>query len=250
MMVPSLFCLLLSTTVNASQVTIRDQSVQVVGDWENVDESTKAVIMVHQAIGDSSDWDFFSSHLKLAGFSALSISLTPSDSSPEGWLSTTQQIDAAIAWVTEQGFNYLALVGAGIGANLSMISAAENLNVDNLVILSPGLQYEGVHAENTIATYGDRPLFIAVSRQDPYAARSSIYFDVEARGLHHLEILTRAGHGTQMLTMAPSLSSEIISWLTNSHESIEVDLSIDSEINTGDTTPLEAPGNFLPLGLE
>jgi hypothetical protein len=206
--------------------------------------------MVHQALGDRGDWEFFSSHLKLAGFSTLAISLAPPEQSTEGWLSTRQQIDAAISWITEQDVDYLALVGAGLGANLSMISAAENLNVDNLVLLSPGLQYEGIHAENTLATYGERPLFIAVSRQDPYSARSSIYFDVEARGPHHLEILSRAGHGTQMLTMAPSLSSEIVSWLTHTHESIEVDLALDSEITTGDTTDLESNGNYLPLGFE
>ncbi len=242
--------LLFSSPVHATQITIGDRGARVVCEWEQSEDSSKGVIMVHQALGDSDDWDFFASHLKLAGFSTLAISLAPSEQSTEGWLGTAQQIDTAISWMTEQGIEYLAVVGAGLGANLSMISAAENLSVDNLVLLSPGLQYEGVHAEHTISTYGERPLFIAVSRQDPYSARSSIYFDVEARGLHHLEILTRAGHGTQMLTMAPSLSSEIVGWLTNSHDSIEVDLTLDSDITTGDTTALESNGNYLPLGLE
>ena len=245
-----LFLYLLSPPVSAEEVTITRGSTQVVGEWNQVEGSTQGVVMVHQALGSREDWDFLSSHLRLAGFNTLAISLTPTEQNRAGWVRTINQIDAATYWICEQGVEYLALVGAGLGANLSMINAEQNTRVDNLVLLSPGLQYEEIHVETTIGTYGERPLFIAVSRQDHYSARSSIYFDVEARGPHHLEILNRAGHGTQMLSMAPSLSSEIVSWLTNTHSSIEVDLSLDSEINTGDTTPLESTGNYLPFDLD
>jgi pimeloyl-ACP methyl ester carboxylesterase len=63
-----------------------------------------------------------------------------------------------------------AVIGASIGSNMALIAAANEPAIKTVVLLSPGLNYAGVTTEDRNVAYGERPILIAASAEDSYAA--------------------------------------------------------------------------------
>ena len=105
-----------------------------------------------------------------------------------------------------------AVVGASIGANMALRLGAERPDVVGVALLSPGLEYRGVTTADQLAVYGDRPLLLVASEDDPYSADSVRALAEVASGAT-VHIFDAAGHGTNMFAAAPELSGLIIGWL-------------------------------------
>ncbi|MEZ4515914.1 MAG: alpha/beta fold hydrolase [Chloroflexota bacterium] len=106
-----------------------------------------------------------------------------------------------------------AVVGASIGANMALTTAAGQPDIQTAVLLSPGLDYRGVTTEDQLAAYGDRPLFIVASSEDSYAASSSRTLAELGGASVQLEMFDGAGHGTAMFAREPGLNDLISEWL-------------------------------------
>lgn len=106
-----------------------------------------------------------------------------------------------------------AVVGASIGANVALATAAEQPAIQTAILLSPGLDYRGVTTADQLATYGDRPLLIVASNEDSYAADSSRTLAEQAGAAAQLTLYEGAGHGTQMFNREPDLVGLIVAWL-------------------------------------
>lgn len=126
--------------------------------------------------------------------------------------------DVGVAWAYFTGLEWVdaektAVIGASIGANLALRFAASQPKVQAVVLLSPGLDYRGVTTLDALARYGSRPLFIAASEEDGYAAESSMALAEQAGENGQLQMLAGAGHGTNMLDAEPELETAVIVWL-------------------------------------
>jgi len=66
-----------------------------------------------------------------------------------------------------------AVIGASIGANLALVTGADQPAIRTVILLSPGLDYRGVATEGPLEKYGPRPILIVASEEDVYAADSS-----------------------------------------------------------------------------
>lgn len=108
---------------------------------------------------------------------------------------------------------HMAVLRASIGANLALVSGADNSNVRTVVLLSPGLNYAGVEIRDPVLTYGERPVLIEASQEDTYAADSSNKLEEKALGETRLVIYQGAGHGLHMFEHEPGLVDLIIHWL-------------------------------------
>jgi pimeloyl-ACP methyl ester carboxylesterase len=108
-----------------------------------------------------------------------------------------------------------AVIGASIGANMALISGAEEPAIRTAILLSPGLDYRGVVTEEPVAAYGERPLLIVASEEDVYAADSSRTLTSLAKGKTQLEMYSGAGHGTRMFHAQPELADLILNWLAH-----------------------------------
>jgi dienelactone hydrolase len=106
-----------------------------------------------------------------------------------------------------------AIVGASIGANLALLTSAEQPAIRTVILLSPGLDYRGVATEGPLEMYGARPILIVASEEDTYAADSSRTMAGLAEGESRLEMYNGAGHGTRMFSAQPELSGLILTWL-------------------------------------
>lgn len=244
--------LCLAAPAAAADVTLTAADGQALAaDYGAVAGSTKGVVFVHQEERKSSDWRFLAERMNKAGFHTLAVDLRGHGGSvPDGadrpkltdddYQAMTADVEAAVAYLRNLGVSEISLVGASLGANLATQVAGRDPSIHNLVLLSPGLEIKGVSVAEAIKSYGDRPVLIAVSDDDTYAARSALLLDSEAAGKHHLEILTAAGNGAKMLNAAPTLESLIQGWLAGSWQSAPDPTG--STISTGDTTSVQTDG--------
>lgn len=176
------------------------------------------VILLHMMWGNRSSWEDFAIQLTDAGYAVFTVDM-------RGHGDTGGELDWELAGNDlQQVWNYLgarpdidedrmAVLGASIGANLALVTGADNSNARTVVLLSPGLNYAGVETRDPLLTYGERPILIVASQEDTYAADSSGRLEEIALGETRLVMYQGAGHGLHMFDREPGLADLIIDWL-------------------------------------
>lgn len=177
-----------------------------------------AVILIHMLHGDRSQWEHFPEQLSAAGYAVLSIDLRGHGASGGAvdWelaVADLQQVWDEFTSREEIDPERTSFIGASIGANLSLIASSNEPSVRTAVLLSPGLNYAGVETEQAMENLAGRPVLIAASNDDTYAANSSTRLVEIARGESNLVLYEDAGHGTLMFRSQPELAQIIIDWL-------------------------------------
>ena len=246
---------LFASTAHAADVTLKtSDGVRVHAEYKE-GKGTTGVVLVHMLKRSSKDWRFFADKLNSAGMHTVAVDLRHHGANVPDGASTEipeeayglmrHDVEAAVKHLRDKGCTEVAIVGASIGANLALLVAADDPEITNVVLLSPGLDYKGVSTESAIETYGERPVLIVVSKEDQYSARSGLLLDSMARGYHVLEIYDGAGHGTKMLNREPSLESLLISWLNGSYRLDAEGVGAGGGIQAGDQSTIETEGKKL-----
>lgn len=176
------------------------------------------VLLLHMLGSDRTAWEEFAFRLALEGFVALAVDMrghgdTGGDRDFNKAAQDLQQVWEYFSKRPEVDGDSTAVVGASIGANMALVTAAKKPAIDTVVLLSPGLVYREVSTEDAIIEYGDRPLMIVASSEDTYSAQSSQQLVELSAGGANLLIYAGASHGTNLLASQPELAGEIIGWL-------------------------------------
>lgn len=207
-----------STNYRRLSVTAAD-GVRLAGLFYPPDTSpAPGILLLHMAERQKEDWVFLASRLQEAGYGVLVVDLRGHGES-EGEMDWVAMPDDAVrSWAAllaqpEVDSARCAVVGAGLGANLALVTATADPGVSAVVMLSPGLEDHGVGTEEAIAAYGERPALIVASQDDLYAAESSLTLHELAQTPPVLMLYPSAGHGTEMLARQPDLTALIVSWL-------------------------------------
>jgi len=106
----------------------------------------------------------------------------------------------------------IAVGGASLGANIAVIYASQHSDVPAIILLSPGLEYAGVQSEQAFRQYGSRPVLIAASSGDSYAAASVRQLvlprkDPACRVISH----EGAAHGVNMFDTV--FTQKVMNWI-------------------------------------
>jgi pimeloyl-ACP methyl ester carboxylesterase len=249
---------LISPLVESAEIQLRSSDgVQITALQNQTKSSTKGVLLVHMENGSANDWEFFANRLKRSGFNTLAIDLRGHGGSrlPTGtlqksdWPKMKADVKAGVDWLAKKGVENIVVVGASIGANLALQVAAEDSRVNQIILLSPGHNIKGVRVEGLLATYGARPLFIAVSADDAYASKTGLLLDSQAQGPHTLKILSNAGKGSVMLDRDSSLASAIQNWINNpgtGADALAAPLELSLEIPASENEQMKTEGQKLP----
>jgi pimeloyl-ACP methyl ester carboxylesterase len=109
----------------------------------------------------------------------------------------------------------IVLVGASLGANVSLAAASRHEGLKGVVMLSPGLNYATIRTETLIQDWR-RPALIVASNLDGYAAYSARHLKKMAGSDDvTLDILAGGGrngvHGTQLFD--GELEKRILGWI-------------------------------------
>jgi pimeloyl-ACP methyl ester carboxylesterase len=107
----------------------------------------------------------------------------------------------------------VGIVGASIQSSTGLIYASKHPEVKAVVMLSPGLSYHDIDTVGPMKVYGQRPVFIAASIEDSYSYKSAKELYETAQGPKKKEILSDAGHGTDMFRKEAGLPGKISDWL-------------------------------------
>jgi dienelactone hydrolase len=191
--------------------------------------SPAAVILVHMLDRQKEDWSILLGERGLEAYAVLAFDMrghgksvcaegeTPSWRSfkVEDWEAAENDILAVRDWlVKEKGADpdRVALVGGSTGANLSLRALARDEKLRGAVLLSPGLNYHGVTAEDALVECrpGQRIAIFAASNDNPsgtvYVPELEKIFeamDAAKRPACTFKRYTGTGgrpHGTDMLT--------------------------------------------------
>ena len=218
---------------------IRDDVMEQVNEPEKVDFKTEdgftisanlwrgkkeAVLLIHMLNSKKESYNIFAEKLNKAGFTVLALDMRGHGESLEqnglrkNWEQFSDQdfrdmiLDqkAANEFLIKEGFQLKTVVGASIGANNALNYAATDSGVQNVILLSPGLEYRGVKTEESAKTVKARTIIVA-SEEDAYAYGSSKALN-EILENSEFKALRGAGHGTVMFS-GTTLENDLVDWL-------------------------------------
>jgi alpha-beta hydrolase superfamily lysophospholipase len=203
------------------RVTLRtEDGISLAATWyEPSARPAPAVILVHMLQRSRKDWDGFGSRLASEGIGALAIDLRGHGESQgaagENLAVLLEDIKAArrhLAARFDVNHARIGLAGASAGANLVALEASADSGTASIALLSPSLDYRGLHIEAAVRKYGSRPLLLVVGDDDAYALRSAKDLQKIGGGIRELLILNKAGHGTNMLNAPEDLTGQLVRW--------------------------------------
>ncbi|MBI3961672.1 MAG: alpha/beta fold hydrolase [Deinococcus sp.] len=188
-----------------------------------------ALVLLHQLGGSRADLAEVGKALAHDGYPSLAIDLRGHGESTKfqgaelTWdnMSTglrrwaTQDVEAAVTFLREQtGVDpeRIAIFGASLGANVAINYAAADPLIPTVILLSPGLEYQGIDTREAVAASGSRPILMVSSEEDSYAYQSTEALMGLAASPHSLQlVLPGAAHGLDLLDDA--LYQDILQWL-------------------------------------
>lgn len=103
----------------------------------------------------------------------------------------------------------IAIVGASIGANLALWQASIDKDVRLIMLLSPGLNYRGIMADELAPGFKGH-VYILASEGDTKSAESSRKLAEIFTGETKIEIIKGDMHGTNMFN--PEIMDDILKW--------------------------------------
>lgn len=221
--------MLAATALASTDVTLKtDDGTSVHALVEGTKGAKKGVVLVHMVGRSASDWSYLSEKLSRGGQGVVAPDLRghgknradgdDAELADAEYGKMVQEVQASVKYLRDQGITEISCAGASIGANLCLRAAAEDPDIVNLVLLSPGLNYKGVKTVDAIEAYGDRPVLFVASEDDNFAFRSASVLETKATGQRKFAILKDAGHGTKMLNRDPGLEGLVTSWLMGTYE--------------------------------
>lgn len=189
----------------------------------------KAALLLHMMPATRVSFRDLQSALQKAGISSLAIDLRghgQSTKGPSGNLNyqnfsdvdhqkSKLDVGAALKFLNGKGFqnNSISLVGASIGANLSLDMLARYPELPTAVLLSPGLDYRGVKTDTIISKLKpNQKIWIISTEGDEYSAQSSRDLQKLSPGAT-LTLLKGNEHGTNMFAPQKTLISDITKFL-------------------------------------
>jgi dienelactone hydrolase len=177
-----------------------------------------AVILLHMIYSNRQDWGDLPKQLAQAGYAVFNLDMrghgkTGGSMDWDQSLDDLQRVWDYLAARPDVDDTRIAVIGASMGANMSLSIASENPQIRAVGLLSPGLDYFHVTTLDKMNAYGSRPVLILVSDEDGYAVESSRRLEEAAQGEAELVCYSQAGHGTGMFQNEPGLPGTIIDWL-------------------------------------
>ncbi len=176
-----------------------------------------AVVLVHMFTRTKDDWRTFAERLQAAGITALAIDLRghggsggAAAPSPAMALDVRAGIDFLAA---QAGVMGIGVVGASLGASAALMAAAEATLVRGVALLSPSSDYRGVRIEAALRKYGNRPLLLVTSSEDPYALRTVRGMMTDTTTARDQRVSPVAAHGSQLLDRDPDVATVLVDWL-------------------------------------
>lgn len=213
-----------------SQVEIQtSDGKKISGNFFETDNPKGLVAYFHMMPATKGSYTPLAEKLQSEGYAGIAVDYRGhgySEEGPEGYLNFTDKqhqnkindLKAAIEFICSHYGKELPvyLIGASIGANLSLWLATEDVMIKKITLLSPGLNYGGINSRSlaTKIPISTEVLF-AGSEDDDYTVECiQELFGLVPEGIKKQKIIFKdAGHGTTMCERHPELVENIINFI-------------------------------------
>jgi dienelactone hydrolase len=179
-----------------------------------------AVVLVHMLGRNRADWDDMATMLAAAGVTALAIDVRghgASGGSVRPLTDAVQDVRAALQWLSQRSGvrpDALGLVGASMGASLAVLAALDQQLARAVATVSLTLDYQGLRiSAEAVKALAGRSVWMAASRQDPYAARTVAELSKDAPVPVEQVMSDEPAHGTLLLRADPEVARALVDWL-------------------------------------
>lgn len=202
--------------------------------------STRGVICLHGFHDNRTSFDPLLQELHRRGFNALALDLRGNHASlgrpdeqhearerylsrdPEWFRAMAEDVLAAKQYLIEAAGcdpTQIAVVGAGIGATIATLTAAEDEELAAFVLLSPGWRTLQIDVREEMQALSQRALFVTYLPAAPGQGESIEMLEqsletTEDLTLHPVRSTYRHGHGTGAIRQVPELPAIIADWLS------------------------------------
>lgn len=185
---------------------------------EGAPKPLPGVILLPMHVEDQTAWKPFARQLALAGYAALTIDLRGQGKTggAADWQKAVS--DVRLVWREFSALevvdgNRTALMGTSLGANLALLAASAEPAIRTVVLLSPGLNYNGLITLDAIGAYGARPIMLIGSKLDPFAQNGAAELSLLAQGEDTRLEFEGSLHGTVLFFSEPGIADAIIVYL-------------------------------------
>ncbi|MDH4378491.1 MAG: alpha/beta fold hydrolase [Vampirovibrionales bacterium] len=190
------------------------------------------VILLHGLNGGRYDWAALPFRLVRHGYAVLALDLRGHGGSilkgkdwrqfgPDDWKAMPTDLAGILRTLAAKGIDgqlqvdgqRVVLVGAGLGANVAVISASQKpATVKSIVMLSPTVEYKGL---NTIqpAYRIQVPSLLVASQSDASAYESSQILYRLLSGKKTIQLYKNLGYGSDMIRFYPEMQDAIVAWI-------------------------------------
>lgn len=202
-------------------------------------EKGPAVVLLHMLSRTKEDWDPILEKYLLpkTPFSYLAIDLRGhgkstsqgedildwQDFNDDYYMNMVKDCEAAVKYLRgrdDVDGESIAIVGASIGANVAIITAASDPKIKAVALLSGAMRYKGLRISDALESYGARPVFIAAAREDRPAGNHLTYIRERAKGIKATHGFPGTLHGTRMFG-AHALDGPLVEFLLDHLEPVE-----------------------------
>ncbi|MSR85863.1 alpha/beta hydrolase [Candidatus Woesearchaeota archaeon] len=192
----------------------------------------RGVVLLHMMPATKESWDRFGGQLFDAGFSVLAIDLRGHGESifQEGkkldykiftdqeHQASIEDVEASVSFLKNVGVKEIFLVGASIGANLSLVYQSEHPQIQKAILLSPGTNYYGVRTQPSAqALQNNQEVYLVAGvldqRKTGNAADMAKLIAEKIPGKKEIKIYSSSAHGTDLFAEDPQLMNTLIIWL-------------------------------------
>ena len=214
------------------QVSFKTQdTIAIAANLYAVSNPKGWIIFSHMMPATKESWEALANAFAGAGFEGLAIDLRghgESDGGPNGYEQFSDaehqksilDLEAAAGYLVNQrgaAPGKISVVGASIGANVSLELMSAHPEVVKAVLLSAGLNYYGIETEPMVQKLqaGQKVMFVSSKDDGTDAAETQKLYDGTPAGvLKDIKIYDTAGHGTAMLEKQPELQQLIVDFIT------------------------------------
>lgn len=183
---------------------VTSDGVNIVGSY--YDGGDNSVILLPILGGKRSDYNNFAEFLQKKNYTVLSIDMRGNGDSGSGGLTaidytkSVNDVAAAKAFILGRGKSPqgVSIIGASIGANIALKYATGDSSIRSIVLLSPGLDYQGITVMDKIVYYSG-PLLLVAAQDDSFSA-STVRALSTADPHAQFKIYDSGGHGTALLS--------------------------------------------------
>jgi dienelactone hydrolase len=164
-------------------------------------EGPLGVVLAHQSDASLCQWLPYAQVLAAKGYRVLAFDFAGYGSSTVPKQKTyVEDLRTAVTYLRGQGATKVVIIGASMGATMSVVAAAAIAPpVDGIIALSPPLSFDGVNAEKAAPSLKTSALFIASEMDGDYPSYAKSIESATPVEFRELVIVTGAQHGVALV---------------------------------------------------